>query len=591
MTGPTAQVCSTKGCSQPAVYRTRTKPSWCDDCIEEILRLGGMKAIERVRKPNYFTLMQCLACGTHTHNRFEYLVGNNRVGLKTCRSCHWREWGAMQRSHLDLHAPTIGDARAHAEANGYEYLGPLTTPSLAGDPHHVRCRQCTRLTAERLSDIGFGCACSRNGKSRSKTTVKAARSRTKTVLFKDSGAEAILWWDHERNSEVDFETASKLATRTAAWVCPTCAHEFRATIRQMADWLRCPQCEALRRDKWHIEYEGLKRTPVTEVPELLAAWDDPTNPATVTVGGGWQLYRFVCKNGHHPRARPVSFMQSGCSHCRAAETRRTKATPRLAEEFPEIAAQWHPTKNGNLTPEEVGSNSKRTVWWRDEQCGHEWEEAVAVRNKYQRYLCPECRTILDSLAYQYPLLAKEWSPRNPVSPWNVRPHGKTLFTPEWICPTDPEHIWTASLTARTNGSDCPDCRQAGKSKVELDHFNAAKAVFGNARSGVLLKAKEFKRRPAWTADITVSLPNGHTLVIEYDGSYWHRDKREVDRAKSLDLLAGGNQLARLREHPLPTLGIEDTNYAEITVYADAPAPRDVMKQIKVLIDPRSHSHG
>lgn len=30
---------------------------------------------------------------------------------------------------------------------------------------------------------------------------------------------------------------------------------------------------------------------------------------------------------------------------------------------PDIANEWHPTKNGDLTPEMVTSGSSRIVWW------------------------------------------------------------------------------------------------------------------------------------------------------------------------------------------------------------------------------------
>ena len=52
-------------------------------------------------------------------------------------------------------------AKGIAEENGFDYLGPLTAPSLPDAPHHTRCRRCGKISAERLGDIGFGCACSR----------------------------------------------------------------------------------------------------------------------------------------------------------------------------------------------------------------------------------------------------------------------------------------------------------------------------------------------------------------------------------------------------------------------------------------------
>jgi hypothetical protein len=50
----------------------------------------------------------------------------------------------------------------------------------------------------------------------------------------------------------------------------------------------------------------------------------------------------------------------------------------LAEVYPEVAATWHPERNGTLTPDQVSSGNSRRVWW---QCpaGHEWEEVVSGR--------------------------------------------------------------------------------------------------------------------------------------------------------------------------------------------------------------------
>ena len=43
----------------------------------------------------------------------------------------------------------------------------------------------------------------------------------------------------------------------------------------------------------------------------------------------------------------------------------------LAICFPEIAKEWHPTKNGNLTPLNFHANSRWKAWWICKR-GHEW---------------------------------------------------------------------------------------------------------------------------------------------------------------------------------------------------------------------------
>ena len=58
------------------------------------------------------------------------------------------------------------------------------------------------------------------------------------------------------------------------------------------------------------------------------------------------------------------------------------ATANLAVQYPEIAKQWHPTKNGTLKPEDVGAFSNKKAWW---QCfrepNHVWQAVIATRHK------------------------------------------------------------------------------------------------------------------------------------------------------------------------------------------------------------------
>ena len=43
-----------------------------------------------------------------------------------------------------------------------------------------------------------------------------------------------------------------------------------------------------------------------------------------------------------------------------------KPTKNLAEAAPNLVAEWHPTRNDNLTPDEIGCGSAKKVWWK---CG------------------------------------------------------------------------------------------------------------------------------------------------------------------------------------------------------------------------------
>ncbi len=47
----------------------------------------------------------------------------------------------------------------------------------------------------------------------------------------------------------------------------------------------------------------------------------------------------------------------------------------LAQTHPDIAKQWHPTNNGDLSPSDVTKGSHKKIWWKcDKEDDHEWEE-------------------------------------------------------------------------------------------------------------------------------------------------------------------------------------------------------------------------
>jgi len=137
---------------------------------------------------------------------------------------------------------------------------------------------------------------------------------------------------------------------------------------------------------------------------------------------------------------------------------KKKGTPSsLASQFRALSREWHPTKNGDLTPRDIARASGKKVWW---QCrnGHEWEAAV-----YSRTLggngCPYCsgkRAGKDnSLRKLYPKLAREW---HREKNGDLTPNGVTRGSKRrvwWQCKRG--HEWQAPVHERTNGKGCPYC--------------------------------------------------------------------------------------------------------------------------------------
>lgn len=473
--------------------------------------------------------------------------------------------------------------REKAESNNYEYLGPLTDPSLPDDPHHVRCRSCGKLHAKRVGDIGWGCSCKVNPK-RPKPDASSPKKRIAPRLVKDSNDRAVTWWAHDLNSQRDWDTCTVRASRVVWWRCPDCGHEFEAKVLNMTGGHpRCQPCGERRIAGRRKQRAIWAKTMVSEIPELLAMWDDDADPSTVpvyseTYGRGW--YQFRCPKGHRRRSEPDDVLTQPCSRCGANETR--KANQKLRELGdadvsldPELRAQWHPDQNRPLTPKDVGPESVREIWWRDPVCGYQWRQSPREREKRYRLLCPACETKLGSMAAFYPELAEQWAPGNPLTPWHILPSQKLNFVPEWICPQNPQHRWSASNTSRVNGSECPHCATVGKSRIELKLFDAIRALDPTAESGTPVYSKAFARRKSWRPDV---IALGGAAVLEYDGSYWHANKLPIDQEKSRDLLAAGIAVFRVREDPLPSVGIADPRYAEAFEYSSTIDVYDVARR-------------
>ena len=138
----------------------------------------------------------------------------------------------------------------------------------------------------------------------------------------------------------------------------------------------------------------------------------------------------------------------------------------LAVKFPDVAAQWHSTKNGDLKPEDVTPRSGKKVWWVCKECGREWDATVCDRTDGTG--CPECgkkkqvESLVQnkivkhgSLADRFQEIAKQWhSTKNgDLKPEDVTPRsGKKVW---WVC--EKGHEWDATVCDRTDGTGCPEC--------------------------------------------------------------------------------------------------------------------------------------
>ena len=263
-----------------------------------------------------------------------------------------------------------------------------------------------------------------------------------------------LWreWDFEKNNELglDILEMTKGINKKVWWVCSKCSSSYYASVCNRNIGRACPYCVGQK-----VNHTN---SLTSKNPKLASEWHPTKNgtliPNDVTYGTYKKVW-WLGKCGHEWKA-PIASRSygSGCPYCNGKKVDDENS---LASKNPKLASEWHPTKNGDLTPHNVTANSEKSIWWLGE-CGHEWEAVIYSRNRGNG--CPYCdgKRVLKGYNDMWttnPELAKQW---HPTKNGNLTPNNITLNSNKkvwWQC--EEYHEWKVSVNTRNQGNGCPYC--------------------------------------------------------------------------------------------------------------------------------------
>lgn len=264
--------------------------------------------------------------------------------------------------------------------------------------------------------------------------------------------ELLKEWHPTKNEAYSPDTISYGSQKRIWWRC-SLGHEWESPLySRTGQYHGCPYCAGKRIP------EGADFKSV--YPDIAAQWHPRKNaqlkPEHYLPGSHVSVW-WKCAEGHEWRTTIKSRVGgNGCPVC--ANRIALEGVNDLASNYPTVAKEWHPTKNGNLTPAQVVAKSERRVWWRCER-GHEWQAAIYSRVEGKR--CPVCsgKTIIsgeNDLASFAPNLAAQWlqEKNGDLKPQQVSAYSnKSVW---WKC--DLGHEWKSRISSRTfNNSGCPYC--------------------------------------------------------------------------------------------------------------------------------------
>ncbi len=136
-----------------------------------------------------------------------------------------------------------------------------------------------------------------------------------------------------------------------------------------------------------------EKQTISQDKALMEEWDFEVNahlsPEKLTRGSNkkawWKCSK--CKYEYEAKISNRAILKRGCPCCKNKVV--VVGINDLATTHPSLAKEWHPTKNGDLLPQNITYGYGKKVWW---QCpyGHEYQATPNHRTQKEGTQCPIC---------------------------------------------------------------------------------------------------------------------------------------------------------------------------------------------------------
>ena len=368
-------------------------------------------------------------------------------------------------------------------------------------------------------------------------------------------------WNNEKNGKKTPINTVFGSGEKVFWKCHICGYEWKTSVSNRTfSKTGCPKCSAKKGGEKNSKNSVKNNNNLmVRFPNVALEWDYeknyPEKPENVAPKSN-KKYHWICsKCGWEYSSSPNTRTSgSGCPAC--ANKVVYKGKNDLLTLFPEIANEWHPIKNGDLTPDEIVAGSNKEFWWKCSECGYEWKKSVSART-YGGRGCSICgikksadghrksSARNNNFKIKYPDIAAEWdNDKN----GELKPEDFSCgsnFVASWIC-SFCHHKWESSIVSRTSSkSTCPNCSYVGTSFPQQAIFYYIKQIYDNTENRYLINNSEFD----------LFIPSINTAV-EYDGVFYHKNSLKKDNDKDKICQDKEIILYRFRDFSLP-----DTDYA------------------------------
>ena len=260
-------------------------------------------------------------------------------------------------------------------------------------------------------------------------------------------------WNFEKNININPQNFKAGSEKKVWWVCKNCNNEWQATIYSRSKGCGCPKCNATNKTSFpeQVLYFYIKKlypdTINSYKPKFLNRMEldifiPSLNLGIEYDGSHWhkkntlskELIKYkLCKENNIKLIRIKEKRVKGDSNAadkiieikdaydntilensikillnhisffngnvdinilkdseEIFKNYKGNVKDSLQDLYPEIAKEWHPTKNGKLIPSNFKKGSEFKAWWKCSKCGYEWCTSIKHRTGKKKNGCPNC---------------------------------------------------------------------------------------------------------------------------------------------------------------------------------------------------------
>lgn len=253
------------------------------------------------------------------------------------------------------------------------------------------------LKCKKCNISHFVIICSRNSPNQCPNCSRRARDTSVAIerTIANKIPSLIKYWHPEKNGILTPYNVGVKSNKIIKWQCPLCKTEWNRPPYSYRTYLNYSHACTNKNCINHKIHEVSKNSLLYRYPEIAKEWNYKKNgnitPDRVYYGSH-EKYWWICPKGHEwiasVRNRAKRWKKRKRTKCPYCANKKVCEDNCFANKYPELAKEWHPTKNGDLTPWDVTLHSNKKVWWLCRK-GHAW--LATVNDRTWNHNCPVCR--------------------------------------------------------------------------------------------------------------------------------------------------------------------------------------------------------